>query len=266
MSILAIVFSILSLIFAITFLIDCVRFRKKINTYIRYGIVCGFIFLAIDIALVFLIPNFFSFISIYVLIIILFIAFIRIGLFACMGMHCCSVLEIDAFPAVRLFNASERQNGFFGKRFFASVGAVTLLGVAYSVILFVLTSPQISEALKQLSETQYARFGIGDRPSLLTALLVLEFAFAEEIVFRLGIQNYLAIKFDLKGRKYWIAIISTTLFWTLAHANTLDPEWVKLAQVFPLGLALGYLFKKYGTESCILVHGIFNLVMMFLAP
>jgi membrane protease YdiL (CAAX protease family) len=98
------------------------------------------------------------------------------------------------------------------------------------------------------------------------ALVLLEFAFAEEIVFRLGIQNYLARLFRLQGNRYWIAIVLTGLFWSLAHASILDPEWVKIAQVFPLGLALGYVFKQYGTEACILVHGVFNVIMMFLAP
>ena len=96
------------------------------------------------------------------------------------------------------------------------------------------------------------------------ALSLLEFAFSEEIVFRLGVQNYLAKHFNLRGRRYWIAIFLSALYWSLAHANILDPEWVKIAEVFPLGLALGFLFRKYGTETCILVHGLINLVMMFL--
>ena len=92
--------------------------------------------------------------------------------------------------------------------------------------------------------------------------MVTEFAFGEEIVFRLGIQNYLAKTFDLRGGAYWIAIVLTAGLWSLAHAQTLDPEWVKIVQIFPIGLALGYLFKKFGIESCIVAHGLFNLAMM----
>ena len=145
-------------------------------------------------------------------------------------------------------------------------GTTVILSVLYSVVLFKLTSPGMSEAMKKLSGVRAAGLGADTKPSLLMALVVLEFAFGEEIVFRLGIQNYLARQFKLAGDRYWIAIVVTAMFWSLAHANTLDPEWVKIAQVFPLGLALGFLFRKYGTGMCILVHGAFNVVMMFLAP
>jgi len=232
---------------------------------VRYGVVFGLILLAIDTAILPLIPNIFKIMPVYELIVIDFVALVRITVFTCMGMYCCSVLKINAFPAIRCFrDRAEEGNAISSKHFFILTVATVLLAVGYSVVLFKLTTPHISAFLKQLSETQSARLGAGSRPSLLTALVVLEFAFSEEIVFRLGIQNYLAKQFKLEGSRYWIAILLTTLFWSLAHANTLDPEWVKIAQVFPLGLALGYLFRKYGVEMCILVHGVFNLIMIFL--
>ncbi|MHC4297406.1 MAG: lysostaphin resistance A-like protein [Planctomycetota bacterium] len=222
--------------------------------------------MAIDTAILFLVPDFLSVMPICMLIGIDLVAFIRLILFTCMGMYCCSVLELRAFPAVRSLRTSEKYDRWFQKPFLVLIGATVVLAVCYSVILFTLTTPQISEFLRQLPVTQSAKLGVGDRPSLLMALVLLEFAFAEEIVFRLGIQNYLARLFRLQGNRYWIAIVLTGLFWSLAHASILDPEWVKIAQVFPLGLALGYVFKQYGTEACILVHGVFNVIMMFLAP
>ena len=120
--------------------------------------------------------------------------------------------------------------------------------------------------VKELSKVQGAKSRISNEPSVLMALVVLEFAFAEEILFRLGIQNYLAKQFRLNGSKYWVAVVLTSAFWSLAHANILNPEWVKMVQIFPLGIALGFLFKKYGLESCIIAHGIFNLIMMVLGP
>ena len=41
---------------------------------------------------------------------------------------------------------------------------------------------------------------------------------------------------------------------------------MKIAQVFPLGVGLGVLCRRYGVEACILAHSIVNLGMMFLAP
>jgi membrane protease YdiL (CAAX protease family) len=95
-------------------------------------------------------------------------------------------------------------------------------------------------------------------------LFVLLFAIAEEIIFRLGIQNFLAKHLNLHGGRYWVAIICSTILWSLAHVGTLNPEWVKLAQVVPLGILFGRLCKKYGAESSILAHGLFNVVMAFL--
>ncbi len=98
------------------------------------------------------------------------------------------------------------------------------------------------------------------------ALILIAFAFGEEILFRLGIQNFLAKQFRLNGNRYWVAVVVTSGIWSLGHANTLNPEWVKMVQIFPLGIALGFLFKKHGLESCIIAHGIFNLIMMGLGP
>ncbi|RKU26792.1 hypothetical protein C6499_12660 [Candidatus Poribacteria bacterium] len=132
--------------------------------------------------------------------------------------------------------------------------------------MLLLTSPQLSEAIKQLSKDQGARLGISSEPTVLTALVLIAFAFGEEILFRLGIQNYLAQQFRRNGNKYWVAVVLTSAIWALAHANILTPEWVKIVQIFPLGIALGFLFKKYGLESCIFAHGIFNLSMMWIGP
>jgi len=264
LSVLTIVFVVVCLVFAILFLIDCIRLRRQINVYVKSGIVCGLIAVAIDTAIIPLIPGFFSIMPIHRLIVVDVLALIRVTLFTCMGMYCCSVLNISAFPMTRLLREAEERKHFFSGSFFMCVATVAALSVGYSVVLFTLISPSPSEFLRGLSESQSARFGLGGGPSLLTAVVVLEFAFAEEIIFRLGIQNYLARIFRLQGGRYWIAIVLTASFWSLGHANTLDPEWVKVAQVFPLGLSLGFVFRRYGTETCIFIHGAFNLIMMCL--
>lgn len=92
-----------------------------------------------------------------------------------------------------------------------------------------------------------------------TLLIVLEFAYAEEIAFRLGIQSMLALRLRKHPRGDWIAIVVTTLIWTIAHSQTLDPEWVKRVQVLPVGLALGWLQRRHGVESAMLAHASFNL-------
>jgi membrane protease YdiL (CAAX protease family) len=142
--------------------------------------------------------------------------------------------------------------------------ATVVCAIIYSVVLFLLTSPEISDSVVQkFGENMFSTESSFSLPGL---LILLEAAFAEEIAFRLGIQNYLAKQFNWRGEKYWIAIILTSTLWTIAHTGILEPNWVKLVQIFPIGLALGWLFRKQGTESCILAHMFFNATMLVLSP
>ncbi len=126
--------------------------------------------------------------------------------------------------------------------------------VAYSAVLFLITRPGPGLMAQDVR--------LSDVQSLtpLTLVVILESAFVEELLFRLGIQNYLGAKLIRIRYGYGIAIVLTAAFWTLAHVGALTPEWVKLAQIFPLGLALGWLYRRQGVESAIMAHGLFNLV------
>ncbi|MFH1731343.1 MAG: CPBP family intramembrane glutamic endopeptidase [Planctomycetota bacterium] len=267
MSVLAITFGLISLILSVLFVIDAIRFRHQIKTYVRYGFILGLALLALDSAILPLVPNFFASMPLYKLLIVDTIALIKMILFTCVGMYCCTLLNSRDLPLMRhLLDRSNQQNDLPGWEVIIPAASIVILAVAYSFVLFKLTSPQMSEWLRRVSEEQMAKAGASMQPSLIAALVVLEFAFAEEIIFRLGIQNYLARQFKLKDGNYWVAVVPTALLWSLAHANILEPEWVKTAQVFPLGLALGFICRRYGAEVCILIHGAFNLIMMFLAP
>lgn len=266
MSILAVVYLIIMAILGLLILIDCIRYRKNIKSYVKYGVMFGFVFLALEVFVLALVPAILKHTSISVLVATEALGFVKIVLFTCMGMYCFSIYNSPNIPLVReLVGKSSVTEKTFGIRYIAPILIVAAAATLYSIILFKLTAPQPSAFIKALSQGTMTRLGIGDRPSLTLALAFLQFAFVEEIIFRLGIQNYLAKQFKLKGQKYWLAILLTAGLWSLAHANILEPEWVKLAQIFPLGVALGVLFRKYGTESCIFTHGIFNLIMMFLA-
>lgn len=143
-----------------------------------------------------------------------------------------------------------------------SVLGVVLGGTVFSVILLWVTKPEMSDILQiwtkmyQLEElTFWQRNVIG-------SIAVLAFAFSEEIVFRLGIQNFMAKHFKWEGRNYWWAILITTIIWSIAHVGMMSPGWVKIVQVFPVGLAFGWLFQRYGAESSIIAHGLFNVVLL----
>ncbi len=265
--ILSLIYGILILILTIIFLVNSIRYRKKINIYVKYGVLFAIILLAFEIAVVALIPNFFEVTPWYQLLIADAIVFVRTLVFTCMGIYYCSMLGIVEIPLIKKFSGkTDDFETFTSRNYILTIIGTAIGAILFSVILFKLTSPHISDAMKQLSESQGAKLGISDEPSVLLALVVLAFAFSEEIVFRLGIQNYLAKQFRLNGDKYWVAVVLTSGLWALAHVNMLAPEWVKIAQIFPIGIAFGFLFKKYGLESCILAHGILNLGMMGLGP
>lgn len=148
------------------------------------------------------------------------------------------------------------------KHYFLTVSGAVLIAILYSTILFLLVRPSTSE----LIQTAFGKAGALDtKVTVQSILVVLEFAIAEELFFRLGIQSFLVRHLKLTDQTYWIAIVITAALWTVGHAGTLNPEWVKLAQIFPIGLMLGWLFKKYGAESTILVHGLFNVIFSFMA-
>ncbi len=153
---------------------------------------------------------------------------------------------------------------FWGQvTYFLTILGVSIIGILYSVVLFRLTTPQLSEMLQKTVVPPSA--GFENATTIQVILLALEFAVAEELIFRLGIQSFLVKYLKLEGARYWIAILITSVLWTLGHAGGLDPAWVKLAQIFPMGLMLGWLFRKYGAESTILAHGLLNVVLVFLS-
>jgi membrane protease YdiL (CAAX protease family) len=145
-------------------------------------------------------------------------------------------------------------------RYWLTIAGLALAAVAYSAVLFLIAHPQIGLFARDLVSSDVQVL------TPLTLVIILEFAFAEELIFRLGIQNYLGAKLINKRYGYAGAIVLTAALWTLGHVGSLDPDWVKLAQVFPLGLALGWLYRKYGIESTILVHGLFNVVGALVLP
>ena len=120
--------------------------------------------------------------------------------------------------------------------------------------------------MADLVDFQKAKLGITADISIATVLAVVQLAFGEEILFRLGIQNFLAKTLKLNNKGYCVASVLTGIIWSRAHGNILEPAWVKLVQIFPIGLALGWLFKKYGLECCFIAHGLFNVIAIFLNP
>jgi membrane protease YdiL (CAAX protease family) len=270
-------YSLVMVVFFIAFLISWCRLRKQVRGYRRYGILAGIILIAFEILVLLSAGSEArSSMSLSGVIVTDAIAFVRIMAYTIVGTYMCTMLGHPSFPLLKpRMELPEPAEIEVGRQqpsppkvniatYAAIIMAVVVGAVAYSALLFFLTSPEMSDTVKQGYGESAS--GTGNTVSLMQLIVVLEFAFAEEIVFRLGIQNYLAKQLNWRGEKYWIAITLTAALWTSAHIGLLEPDWVKLVQVFPMGLALGWLFRKLGTESCILAHALFNVAMVFVSP
>jgi len=144
-----------------------------------------------------------------------------------------------------------------------ATGGVVAGALVWTTVLFAAASPQLSRALRQMTESDLAQAGFVSTITLSALVLVVQFAFAEELMFRLAIQNILAKTLNFGLARYRTAIVLTSALWAAGHSGQLDPDWVKLAQIFPIGLAFGWLYQKYGAESSITAHVLFNLIGTF---
>ncbi len=144
-----------------------------------------------------------------------------------------------------------------GKTLSYALLATTFMAV-FSIVLFVLTKPTIG-AFFQSPEA------LSTEVSFAVLIAVSVVAFAEEITFRLGLQN--GLTYLARGSRYghhW-AVVLTTAFWTVAHVGSLDPNWVKYVQVFAFGLVLGHMNRRLGIVPCIVTHVLFNMLMVFVS-
>lgn len=144
-----------------------------------------------------------------------------------------------------------------------AVGAVAW--IVYSCLLFILTSPKSSELVDLLTNGVVIDMS---NPVVVGSLIlsVLRASFFEEILMRVSIQNLLHYWLRRFQSASLLSILLTAIIWTMGHGGVLEPEWVKLAQIFPIGIFLGYLYNRHGLESVLITHGLFNVVMVFLSP
>ncbi len=151
-----------------------------------------------------------------------------------------------------------------GRRALAAAGAGVACGLvlaAWSAALFLLAEPGPAHGGPVLPWRMPGGTALA---GFLTGVLVT--ALGEELTFRLGIQNWLAARLGRGVSGYWAAIVLASALWSLGHLGRMDPEWVKLAQIFPAGLLLGWLFRRAGFEACVIAHVVLNLIMPQVTP
>jgi hypothetical protein len=140
--------------------------------------------------------------------------------------------------------------GLATRRGWAATLGVTAGSLALTSFLFHVTQAQPSAAVVA---------DAAGTPALATIPKALHAAFGEEVVYRLGGLSLLALKLSQLRGGIALAVGITAVAWTGAHAGSTDPEWVKLAQILPIGLALGWLARRHGVAACFLAHAVLNL-------
>jgi membrane protease YdiL (CAAX protease family) len=289
-------YSLVILVFTLGFLVNWFRNREAMAPYRRVGFWAGIIFVSFELLTLALSPGaFFGFVNMCLTVALLGWGILRVWGFVNNGIFFSNQLNIRSFPliaphlgvppapaeppAVVPVTAPLAEGSIATpdipietvvlppmpiepaappaidwRRYWLHTTGVALAAVAYSAVLFLVTKPGpgLIAQSTNLSDAQIV--------TPLTLVIILEFAFVEELIFRLAIQNYLGAKLIKRRYGYGAAIVITAALWSLAHVGSLNPDGVKLAQIFPLGLALGWLYRRQGTESTIMTHALFNVI------
>ena len=88
-------------------------------------------------------------------------------------------------------------------------------------------------------------------------------AVMEELLFRVSRIGFLLYLFQKLSFRWTIAIIVSTLYWSYLHGDMNNRLGIiKAVQVFPIGIGCAYLFKRYGLESALITHILFNLTSL----
>lgn len=137
------------------------------------------------------------------------------------------------------------------------------VAVLYSKLLFSWLHPSSGWALRMLGATNHGSSGFRGAVSML--LGASNFAFAEEFIYRGCFQSLITSMLPASKVNSWRAIIIVALIWTIGHAGSLSPDWVKFVQVFPLGVFLGWWYGRAGYIGSVTVHIAFNIIISLFA-
>jgi hypothetical protein len=86
------------------------------------------------------------------------------------------------------------------------------------------------------------------------------FPLREEIVFRLGVQAFLSRQLGPKPKWHYAAILIAAGLFSLSHLSNIDEYGVKMIEIAPIGVALGFLFARSGLACAVSAHAMLNLL------
>jgi hypothetical protein len=274
-------FLCIALLFLI-FIVNWFRSLRQLKNHWKIGLFVGCVAVSLKVLVIVFHPNtelLHSFITILLSCIVSFciaLCFTMLGMYYsnCIGIRnhaCISITIIEIFQTI-LSNPTRQSSPLDRKNETESIQSQkdnpvikiiyigTIVGSLcsfYSMILYFIFKPDCFNSIC----TNYGPLG-----QLITIAFVISWAILkaleEEVIFRLGIQNYFGKIFSQYSISYWYAILLTSFIWTIGHISMVMPVWINIAQMFPIGVLLGWLYWRFGIESCIIARFILNILLI----
>jgi membrane protease YdiL (CAAX protease family) len=174
--------------------------------------------------------------------------------------------KVSGMPLVRSCARRKRPGTHPASQRVFSWKWVLLMGVLvnlYTYGIFAIFRARMTESFKlEFLKPEF------DTPAFVILILLISAAapFYEEVVFRLGLQNLIALFLRRHGISASWAIIVSAAVWAFGHTGLVAPVGTKELQIFGVGIVLGKVMQKIGLEGCIVVHLMLNLLSVLYAP
>jgi hypothetical protein len=137
---------------------------------------------------------------------------------------------------------------YFNTRNILWIVGVTITYSVYVLAMIYLFNNQLKSSL---NEAQAYSFTTMLFMSIVSAI-------KEELLIRLFIIGFITYILKDTKQRWIIAVILSSLFWTGMHFEISPWSLERFAQLFPIGVVLGYSLKKHGFESCVFIHILTN--------
>lgn len=253
-----VVFAIANWVMLIAFIVFWARNAKDARPHLRTGLVLVALYVALEAVALYSFADDAFAQKKTMIVVMLVVSVVRICAFTVVGLLVAERLT-RAYEAAEPSGADNRHQVRYGsftptRRGVGSALLGVLFMLAYTATLFRLADASPSAAILQQLDSAF-------EISFAALLAFAAVGYAEEIVFRLGLQNALTYRWRHSRYGHHWAIVATSALWSLGHIGAVEPDWVKFAQIFVFGLMLGHMNRRFGIGACIIAHSLFNVLI-----
>ena len=251
--------SLLVLALGLLALVDTIRHRAVVKKHLgclsvlslAYLVLCAGVFVAYPSAMV-------EAVRLYI---VLGMAAVGAGLvfvFGAVGVAACEELGIADMPLLRAaLEGRALPDPLLSKRHAFDTARLVVLASAFALVVSSLAGMTLEAGLEG---QEWAFLRMGAEIGLPRVFFLAAIALGGEVAIRLGVQNWLARVLKLEARRYWIAVVVAAAIWARIPFQQDAPSWYEFAVRLPVGIGLGFLFKRYGFETSLAAHGAFLVI------